>query len=80
MMSEIFIMDKTIEINRDFIDTFLESDEYALRKCKEKQEYLKEKILNFCDGFDEKLNIGIKKIIIKVIKIKHLRNKVLCLN
>ena len=62
MMSEIFIMDKTIEINRDFIDTFLESDEYALRKCKEKQEYLKEKILNFCDSFDEKLNIGIKKI------------------
>ena len=62
VMREIFIMDKTIGINKDFIETFLETDEYALRKCKEKQEYLKEKILKFCDDFDDELNIGIKKI------------------
>ena len=62
VMREIFIMDKTIGINKDFIETFLETDEYALRKCNEKQEYLKEKILKFCDDFDDELNIGIKKI------------------
>ena len=62
MMCEIFIIDKTIKINRDFIETFLESDEFALRKCKEKQEYLKGKIFKFCDHYDEEANLGIKKI------------------
>ena len=62
MMYEIFIYDKSIEINTDFIKTFLESNEFASKKCKEKQEYLKDKIFNFCDDFNEGLNIGIKKI------------------
>ena len=62
MMSEIFITDKTIEINNSFIQSFLESQEYALKKYKEKQEYLKNKILEFCDDFDEEMNLGIKKI------------------
>ena len=61
-MYEIFIYDKSIEINIDFIKTFLESNEFTSKKCKEKQEYLKDKIFNFCDDFNEGLNLGIKKI------------------
>lgn len=62
MMNEIFIVDKTIQINRDFISNFLVSNEYALKKCEEKQKYLKDKIFKFCDDFNEQYNFGIKKI------------------
>jgi len=62
MMNEIFIVDNTIKINRDFISNFLVSNEYALKKCEEKQQYLKNKIFKFCDDFNEQYNFGIKKI------------------
>ena len=62
MMNEIFIIDKTIQINKDFISNFLVSNEYALKKCEEKQKYLKDKIFKFCDDFNEQYNFGIKKI------------------
>ena len=62
MMCEIFIDDKKIEINRNFIESYLENSEYATKKCKEKQEYLKNKVIEFCDEFDEDINLGIKKI------------------
>lgn len=62
MMNEIFIVDKTIQINKDFISNFLVSNEYALKKCEEKQKYLKDKIFKFCDDFNEHYNFGMKKI------------------
>ena len=62
MMFEIFIFDKGIEINGEFIESFMKTDEYALKKWREKQEYLKERIFKFCDDFDSNNNIGIKKI------------------
>ena len=62
MMGEIFIMDKGIVINKNFIEKFLKSDKYAVRKRKEKKAYLKNKIIKFCDDFNEVKHIGIKKI------------------
>ena len=62
MMCEIFIIDKTIIINKEFIENFLISNEYAIKKCEEKQQYLKNKIFKFCDYYNEKYNFGIKRI------------------
>ena len=64
MVCKIFIMDQSIEITRNFIETFLKRDDYALKKCKDKKEYenLKNKIFRYCDEYDEEIDCGIKKI------------------
>lgn len=62
MLGEVFIMDKSIEINKDFIEKFLYDEKYLNRRIKEKKEYIKNKIMRFCDEFNEKKKIGIKRI------------------
>ena len=67
MVFKFFIIDKSIEAiekTKKFVESFLERDEYALKKCKNNQEYkdLKNKIFKFCDDYDEIIDFGIKKI------------------
>jgi hypothetical protein len=62
MMCEIFIINNTVEIDKEFIYNFLKSQDDATNRNEEKKDYLKKKILSFCDDYKEEKNFGIKKI------------------
>ena len=62
MMCEIFIINNTVEIDKEFIYNFLKSQDDATNRNEEKKDYLKKKILSFCDDYKEDKNFGIKKI------------------
>ena len=61
MMCEIFIINNTVEIDKEFIYNFLKSQDDATNRNEEKKDYLKKKILSFCDDYKEDKNFGIKK-------------------
>ena len=62
MMCEVFIIDKTVVIDKEIIQNFLKSPESVDKINKKKKEYLQKKILSFCDCYDEEINFGIKRI------------------
>ena len=62
MMCEIFIINNSVEIDKEFIYNFLQSQNEASKKNEEKKDYLKKKIFRFCDDYNEEKNFGIKKI------------------
>ena len=62
MICEIFIINNTVEIDKEFIYNFLKSQDDATNRNEEKKDYLKKKILSFCDDYNEEKNFGIKKI------------------
>ena len=62
MICEIFIINNTVEIDKEFIYNFLKSQDDATNRNEEKKDYLKKKILSFCDDYKEDKNFGIKKI------------------
>ena len=62
MICEIFIINNSVKVTREFINNFLDSPTEAIKWNEEKKEYMKNKILQFCDDFKDDLNFGIKKI------------------
>ena len=62
MMTEFFAMNNRVKIDKEFIQEFLKNQDITIKFNKQKQEYFKRKILNFCDDYNEEINFGIKKI------------------
>ena len=62
MVCEIFIINNSVKVNKEFINNFLNSPEEAIERNNQKKDYIKNKILKFCDDYKEDLNFGIKKI------------------
>ena len=61
-MCEIFIIKNSVQADKEFIQNFLKSQDETTKIHKQNQEYLKKRILSFCDDYKEELNFGVIKI------------------